>query len=191
MREHQGPVLVVDGSNLACLNRAVREGESPSYAQLNQGLDALRGAYPGAQVYVVVDANLKHKLNESERQQLERDIRASRVIQPPAGNVGAGDTIVLALADRKKAIVVSNDNYQEFHADNPWLRAGRVVGATLVGEDWLFTWRTPPAQRTDKTRLGSPSPGEGVRRRPAPRPRSTPSGPLPAGWETSHWWGGE
>lgn len=142
---HSGPVLVVDGSNLACQGRDVRGGETPSYSQLRRAMVRLGEVYPGARVIVVVDANLRHKLDPADRARLEEDARASRVLETPAGTVGRGDALALQIAKQENAIVVSNDSFREHQDAHPWLReSNRVVGATHLDGAWYFVPRVPP-----------------------------------------------
>ena len=67
------------------------------------------------------------------------------VISPPAGAIGRGDAFVLRIAERTGAIVLSNDSFQEFHGEHPWLfDDGRLVGGKPVpGVGWIFTPRLP------------------------------------------------
>ena len=131
--------LVVDGSNLACVGRQVREGvDRPSFSQLTAALDAIRAAYDDAQVVVVVDANFRHRVSDTERGDVERAVAENRLVAPPAGARGKGDALVLAIANEMGGIVVSNDSFQPFQAQYPWLREGRMLGAVRVGDMWFF-----------------------------------------------------
>ena len=52
---------------------------------------------------------------------------------PPAGAVGRGDAFILKIADRIKGVVLSNDSFQEFHDEYPWLfDEGRLIGGKPV-----------------------------------------------------------
>ena len=91
----------MDGSNIACLGRDVaRGGDRPSYTQLQDALAALGDAFPDDKVIVVVDANLRHKLADSDKVLLEADLARGSVLMPPAGLIGAGDALILAIADQ-------------------------------------------------------------------------------------------
>ncbi len=52
---------------------------------------------------------------------------------------------VLRIAERTGAIVLSNDSFQEFHGEHPWLfDDGRLIGGKPVpGVGWIFTPRLP------------------------------------------------
>ncbi len=67
------------------------------------------------------------------------------VISPPAGAIGRGDAFVLRIAERTGAVVLSNDSFQEFHGEHPWLfDEGRLIGGKPVpGVGWIFTPRLP------------------------------------------------
>ena len=67
------------------------------------------------------------------------------IVSPPAGAIGRGDAFVLRIAERTSAIVLSNDSFQEFHGEHPWLfDDGRLIGGKPVpGVGWIFTPRLP------------------------------------------------
>ena len=67
------------------------------------------------------------------------------VVSPPAGAIGRGDAFVLRIAERTGAVVLSNDSFQEFHGEHPWLfDDGRLIGGKPVpGVGWIFTPRLP------------------------------------------------
>jgi hypothetical protein len=67
------------------------------------------------------------------------------IVSPPAGAIGRGDAFVLRIAERTGAIVLSNDSFQEFHGEHPWLfDEGRLIGGKPVpGVGWIFTHRLP------------------------------------------------
>lgn len=132
--------VVVDGSNLATEGRTV-----PSLAQLDEAVRAYLAEDPGAELVVVVDASFSHRIDPAERTQLEAAELHGEVVAPPAGAIGRGDAFVLRIAERTGAVVLSNDSFQEFHAEHPWLfDEGRLVGGKPVpGVGWIFTPRRP------------------------------------------------
>jgi hypothetical protein len=67
------------------------------------------------------------------------------MLTPPAGAIGRGDGFILRIAEKSGALVLSNDSFQEFHAERPWLfDEGRLIGGKPVpGVGWVFTPRTP------------------------------------------------
>jgi hypothetical protein len=132
--------VVVDGSNLATEGRTL-----PSLAQLDEAVRAYAEEDPGSRITVVVDASFEHRIDESERETLREAMLNGEVVSPPAGAIGRGDAFVLRIAERTGAVVLSNDSFQEFHGQHPWLFAeGRLIGGKPVpGVGWIFTPRLP------------------------------------------------
>jgi hypothetical protein len=132
--------VVVDGSNLATEGRT-----TPSLAQLDEAVRAYLAEDPSAEIVVVVDASFSHRIDPAERSQLEAAELHGEVVAPPAGAIGRGDAFVLRIAERTGAVVLSNDSFQEFHEEHPWLfEEGRLVGGKPVpGVGWIFTPRRP------------------------------------------------
>lgn len=138
-----GRRIVVDGSNIATEGRA-----TPSLAQLDEAIRAFLDEYPGfttADVTVVVDATFGHRIDPSEVGAFEQAVEHGEMVTPPAGAVGRGDGFILRIADKAGALVLSNDSFQEFHSERPWLfEPGRLIGGKPVpGVGWVFTPRTP------------------------------------------------
>src|SRR5919202_5096280 len=132
--------VVVDGSNIATEGRSM-----PSLAQLDEAVRAFMEERPTMQVIVVVDASFGYRIEESERSEFEQAEAAGEILSPPAGALGRGDGFLLRIAARTDATVLSNDSFQEFHGQHPWLfDEGRLVGGKPVpGVGWIFTPRTP------------------------------------------------
>ncbi len=135
--------VVVDGSNLATEGRT-----APSLAQLDEAIRAFLTEHPGftsADVTVVVDATFGHRIDPSEQAAFEEAVEHGEMVTPPAGAVGRGDGFILRIAEKAGALVLSNDSFQEFHAERPWLfEPGRLIGGKPVpGVGWVFTPRTP------------------------------------------------
>jgi len=130
----------VDGSNLATEGRTL-----PSLAQLDEAVRAYAEEDPESRITVVVDASFEHRIDESERETLREAMLNGEVVSPPAGAIGRGDAFVLRIAERTGAIVLSNDSFQEFHGQHPWLfDDGRLIGGKPVpGVGWIFTPRLP------------------------------------------------
>ena len=133
-------VVVVDGSNLATEGRT-----TPSLRQLDEAVRAYAQEDPDAEIVVVVDASFEHRIDQSERDQLVEAELHGEVVSPPAGAIGRGDAFVLRIAERTGARVLSNDSFQEFHGEHPWLfDEGRLIGGKPVsGVGWIFTPRIP------------------------------------------------
>lgn len=132
--------IVVDGSNLATEGRT-----TPSLVQLEEAVAELRRELDEAEVIVVVDASFTHRIEPSERPRFEELVAGGELVSPPAGAVGRGDAFLLRIAEKVGGVVVSNDSFQEFHGEHPWLFAnGRLLGARKVpGVGWIFVARNP------------------------------------------------
>jgi hypothetical protein len=155
--------VVVDGSNIATEGRA-----APSLQQLDEAVRALLAEYGYEHVTVVVDATFGHRIDAKEVSAYEEAVLNGELVTPPAGAIGRGDAFVLQIADRAHADVFSNDSFQEFHGDYPWLfDEGRLIGGKPVANvGWVFVLRAPvrgPASRravreARKSTKGSPTP---------------------------------
>lgn len=132
--------VVVDGSNLATEGRTF-----PSLQQLDEAVRAYAAEDPDASIIVVVDATFEHRVGDAERDEVREAMLNGEVISPPAGAIGRGDAFVLRIAERTGATVLSNDSFQEFHGEHPWLfDDGRLIGGKPVpGVGWIFTPRLP------------------------------------------------
>jgi hypothetical protein len=131
---------VVDGSNLATEGRTF-----PSLVQLDEAVRAYAEEDPLGRITVVVDASFEHRIDESEREMVTEAMLNGEMVSPPAGAIGRGDAFVLRIAERTGAVVLSNDSFQEFHGEHPWLfEEGRLIGGKPVpGVGWIFTPRLP------------------------------------------------
>ena len=131
---------MVDGSNFATEGRVI-----PSLAQLDEAVRSFLEENPGAEMIVVADASFEHRVAPGERARFKEAELAGEIVTPPAGAVGRGDAFILKIADRIGAVVLSNDSFQEFHEDYPWLfEANRLIGGKPVqGVGWVFTPRLP------------------------------------------------
>ena len=132
--------LVVDGSNLGTEGRT-----TPSLQQLDEVVRAYLEENPKTEVIVVADATFEHRVAPSERARFKEAELAGEIVTPPAGAVGRGDAFILKIAARINDVVLSNDSFQEFQEEHPWLfEQGRLVGGKPVpGVGWVFTERLP------------------------------------------------
>lgn len=149
--------VIVDGSNLATEGRMV-----PSLAQLEAAVQAYRDEDPAATIIVVVDATFGHRIDPGEKPTYDDAIDHGELLTPPAGAVGRGDGFILKIADKANAVILSNDSFQEFHGEYPWLfDAGRLVGGKPVPPiGWVFTPRSPV--RGPKSRAATAKQGRAV-----------------------------
>jgi hypothetical protein len=199
-----GTHLVVDGSNIATEGRSV-----PSLMQLDEAVRAFIEEFPHDHWTVVVDATFEHRIDSSEQKAYDEALAAGELLTPPAGTIGRGDRFILQIANRVGATVFSNDSFQEFHAEYPWLfDEGRLIGGKPVpGVGWIFAPRSPvrgaksrmvtrAAKKAAKKAAPSPSapeqppaPRRGRKKKaataspaasgPMPVPKAPPPGPPP------------
>jgi len=132
--------VVVDGSNLATEGRV-----TPSLSQLDEAVSAFSEENSSAEIIVVVDATFEHRAATNERSRFNEAVLAGEIVTPPAGAVGRGDAFILKIADRIDGVVLSNDSFQEFQDEYPWLfEVARLIGGKPVrGVGWVFTPRVP------------------------------------------------
>lgn len=132
--------VVVDGSNFATEGRT-----TPSLVQLDEAVRSFLEENPTAEVIVVADASFEHRVATGERARFKEAELAGEIVTPPAGAVGRGDAFILKIADRIGGVVLSNDSFQEFHDQYPWLfDIGRLIGGKPVPSvGWIFTPRQP------------------------------------------------
>lgn len=145
-------LVVVDGSNLATEGRA-----TPSLKQLDESVRAFHDEHPELDVVVVVDATFGHRVAPAERDRVKQAELAGEIVTPPAGAVGRGDAFILKIAKRAGATVLSNDSFQEFQAEHPWLfEQGRLIGGKPVSRvGWIFTPRIPVRAQNSKNAKAS------------------------------------
>lgn len=169
--------VVVDGSNLATEGRSV-----PSLKQLEEAVQAFIAEHPTALITVVVDATFGHRIDPKEVPEFDAAIDHNELVAPPAGAVGRGDAFVLAIADKVNATIISNDSYQEFHGDYPWLfDEGRLIGGKPVPHvGWVFVTRVPvrgPLSRRSQREAKQKDRTE--ERAPTRRTSKAAAGPVP------------
>src|SRR5215204_6026717 len=132
--------VVVDGSNIATEGRAM-----PSLRQLNEAVMAYLEEHPDDVITVVVDATFGHRIAPAEVAEFDAAIENNELVSPPAGAIGRGDAFVLTIANKANATILSNDSFQEFHGEFPWLfDEGRLLGGKPVPNvGWVFVNRAP------------------------------------------------
>jgi hypothetical protein len=132
--------IIVDGSNIATEGRSL-----PSLKQLEEAVVELRRDHPNAEITVIVDATFAHRIDPSELERFEQAALRGEYVHPPAGAIGRGDAFLLRVAEKVDGTVLSNDSFQEFHGEHPWLfERGRLLGGTPVpGIGWIFSPRQP------------------------------------------------
>ena len=176
--------VVVDGSNIATEGR-----DHPSLRQLNEAVMAFMAEYPEALVTVVVDATFGHRIDKKEVAEFDEAVANNELVAPPAGAIGRGDGFVLSIAKKVGAVILTNDSYQEFHAEYPWLfDEGRLIGGKPVPHiGWVFVKRLPvrgptsrkvtaEAKRKDRS-ADEPKPQRPAKSADAPSRRGAKSAP--------------
>lgn len=168
--------VVVDGSNVATEGRT-----SPSLKQLNEAVLSFMKEFPSTKITVVVDATFGHRIDKRETAEFNSAINNNELVAPPAGAVGRGDGFVLTIAEKIGASILSNDSYQEFHEQYPWLfNSGRLIGGKPVPNvGWVFIERLPV--RPSATKSVKKASREANRPMPipkAPPPVAKPSAPA-------------
>jgi len=175
-------VVVVDGSNIATEGRSL-----PSLGQLNDAVMAFMEEFPNQTVTVVVDATFGHRIEKREAAEFDAAIANNELVAPPAGAIGRGDAFVLTIANKVGARILSNDSFQEFHGDYPWLfDEGRLIGGKpVLNVGWVFVERLPVKGAVSrKAQRAARSPSTTRSRRSASpeasMPMPVPSAPPPA-----------
>ena len=165
--------VIVDGSNIATEGRS-----SPSLAQLSDAVTAFMKEYPNAKVTVVVDATFGHRIARKEVAEFNKAIEHNELVAPPAGAIGRGDAFILAIADKARATILSNDSYQEFHGKYKWLfDHGRLIGGKPVPHvGWVFVERVPARGPTSRKSVKT---GKVVHKEHTPSPEASKPMPVP------------
>lgn len=166
--------VVVDGSNIATEGRS-----KPSLKQLNEAVMAFMAENPKDTITVIVDATFGHRIERKEVAEFDEAIANNELVAPPAGTVGRGDAFVLMIAQKVGASILSNDSYQEFHGQYPWLfHEGRLIGGKPVPHvGWVFVNRTPV--RGEKSRRASAGKALPKVSAEAMKPMPVPKAPPP------------
>ena len=131
---------MVDGSNIATEGRSL-----PSLAQLSEAVASLHGGASGRHDHRGGRCDLRPPDRQAGGAEFEAGISNNELVAPPAGAIGRGDAFVLSIAQKAGASILSNDSFQEFHADYEWLfDEGRLIGGKPVPHvGWVFVNRSP------------------------------------------------
>lgn len=170
--------VVVDGSNLATEGRSL-----PSLKQLNEAVMAFLEDYPASIITVVVDATFGHRIDPREVAEFDEAVENNELVSPPAGAIGRGDAFVLMIAKKAKAMILSNDSFQEFHGEHEWLfDDGRLMGGKPVPNvGWVFVPRAPVRGMISRraTRVAKKDPKVSTSRSLTPAVSSLQPMPIP------------
>ena len=124
-------VVLVDGSNVAHST----EGERAQVSNIVAIRDKLREE--GLQPIIVVDAALRHQIDDANR--YEQLVDAGEVRQAPAGT--DADYFILAFARELNASIVSNDRFRDRLKEFPEAR-DRVIRYMIVRDEVVLERRT-------------------------------------------------
>ena len=121
---------IIDGSNVAHSS----EGERPRLDNITLVWEKLEEE--GYEPVVVVDAALRHQIDDRER--YESMVADGRIKQAPAGT--DADYFILSFARELEGAVVSNDRFKDRQKDFPEARE-RVIRYMIVGGEVVFERR--------------------------------------------------
>lgn len=122
--------IVVDGSNVAHLETSA-DG-SPKVSNIQAVRSALRDR--GYEPIVIVDASLRHEIDDPD--QLEDLLDLEEIHQAPSDT--DADYFIVETADREDARIVSNDRYEEYQDDFPWIPDRRIPLMIIDGAVELY-----------------------------------------------------
>jgi hypothetical protein len=124
------PVVLIDGANIGHIEKS-QDGK-PKMSNIVGVCQALREK--GFRPLVIVDASFRHEVDDPD--QLEALLDNQEVYQAPAGT--EADFFLLKTSEENGAMVVSNDNFSEFHDQYPWIEERRVPAMIINGEVILY-----------------------------------------------------
>ena len=121
---------VIDGANIAYAEKS-KEG-APKVSNILAVRAALEKM--GYEPIVIVDASLIYEIDDP--QQLEALMDQQVVRQVPAQT--DADYFIIETAENADAIIVSNDEYEPYKRDHPWLEERRVPVMIVNGKAELY-----------------------------------------------------
>ena len=125
-----GKIAVVDGANIAYIEMS-QKGD-PKVSNILAVRSALEEK--GYETFVVADASLIYEIDDPS--QLEVLIQNQTIRQVPAGT--DADYFVIQTAEELNAIMISNDDYQPYLEEHPWLKKRRVPVLIIRGRVELY-----------------------------------------------------
>jgi len=123
-------VAVIDGANVAYAERSKKGQPKVS------NIVAVRQAVQEREYepVVIVDASLRYEVDD--KQQLDALIEDQTVRQAPAGT--DADYFVLEIAGEEEGIVISNDEFERYRDQYPWIEERRVPFMIVNGQVELY-----------------------------------------------------
>lgn len=123
-------IAVVDGANVA-YSEISQKGD-PKVANILAVRTVLEKK--GYEPIVIADASLVYEIDD--RPQLEALIDDQVVRQVPAET--DADYFIIETAREHDALIISNDQYESYRKDNPWIDQRRVPVMILYGNAELY-----------------------------------------------------
>jgi len=109
-------VVIVDGSNVAWGDGSREEGDTPQAKNLELVLGALQDE-GFEKIISIVDASLKYEIDEPEI--FDRPGKNFEILEVPGGT--SADEFILKEMVRQNARVITNDRFEEWKQQDPWL----------------------------------------------------------------------
>ena len=122
--------VVVDGANVAYAE--LSRDRDPKVSNLVSTVKALR--HRGYEPIVIIDASIRYEVDDPD--QLEALLDDPDCRQSPART--DADYFILETADRLEAHVLSNDEFEDYANDYPWIEERRVPFMIVRGEVELY-----------------------------------------------------
>jgi hypothetical protein len=119
-------IIVVDGANVAW-SEQTKDGK-PKVSNIVIMRRALEEE--GFDPIIIIDASLRHDVDDAN--QLEGLIDGQHVRQSPAGT--EADYFLLMTADQQNSMVVSNDTFESYRDDYPWIWERRMPYMIVEGK---------------------------------------------------------
>jgi hypothetical protein len=123
-------IIVVDGANVAYAERS-RDGE-PKVSNMVAVQQELKRR--GYEPIIIIDASLRYEIDDPDQLEGLLDRQAFR--QAPAGT--DADYFILRTAEQQEARIVSNDEYEQYQEDYPWIERRRVPFMIVEGQVQLY-----------------------------------------------------
>lgn len=128
-------LVIVDADTLAGWRRP-----TASLAQLHHAVRDLRAQVPAATIAVVGDPSLRWALDDTEREQLDEDVRTGSVAFAPAGTIGGHVGFIAKVAEKATA-----QGYTPVTISDRSIPGATLGRARREGTRWVFDLEGVPA----------------------------------------------
>jgi hypothetical protein len=125
-------IILIDGANVAWEAPTAGKTPKPRISNIISVKQAV--AELGFAPIIIVDASLKHHIDDPD--QLETLFISAKVLQAPSGTVA--DYFLLRTAEEHDAQVVSNDEFEQYRTEFPWIKRRRVPYMIISGSVQLY-----------------------------------------------------